>query len=307
MDLRQRVDDYVTLRRRMGFKLHRHDRLLFDFIDYLEHAGVPTVTTQLALAWATQRTDVQPVWWKMRLCVVRGFARYLQTFDPSVQVPAPDLLAYRQHRPIPYLYTETEIADLLAAAGTLSPPLRALTHQTFFGLLAITGMRVGEAIRLDRADLDLEAGLLLVRQTKFKKSRQLPLHASTVAALKDYAGQRDQLCGKLMAPSFFVSTRGTRLIDACVHRVFTQLVARVGLQAHAGCGRPRIHGLRHTFAVVTLRDWYRADVDVASKLPLLSAYLGHVDPTTSYWYLQATPELLSLAAERLEHPVEQRR
>lgn len=162
-------------------------------------------------------------------------------------------------------------------------------------------MRVGEAIRLNRADVDLKAGLIQIRQTKFNKSRQLPLHPTTVAFLDEYARQRDRLCSKPRVPSFFVSTRGTRLIDACVRHVFAQLVARIGLQPRAGSGRPRIHDLRHTFAVATMRDWYRAGLDVTSKIPLLSAYLGHVDPISTYWYLQAAPELLALAAERLEH------
>jgi len=304
IDLRQQVSDYVTLRRSLGFKLRRYDRLLNDFVDYLDHTGASTVTSQLAMDWATRPKNVHPLWWKRRLSVVCGFSRYLHTIDPSVEVPSPDLLAYRYQRPTPYLYSETEIAGLIDAAGTLSPPLRAVTHQTLFGLLAVTGMRLGEAIRLDCTDVDLEAGLIRIRETKFNKSRQLPLHPTTIAALKEYARQRDLLGGKPRVPSFFVSTRGTRLIDAVVHRVFTQLIARVGLQPRAGSGRPRIHDLRHTFAVATLRDWYRAGIDVTSKLPLLSAYLGHADPVSTYWYLQSSPELLALAAERIGHPKE---
>jgi len=249
----------------------------------------------------------QPVCWKKRLSVVRGFSRYLHMLNLSTEVPPPDLLAYRYRRPTPYLYSETEIVGLMAAAGALSPPFRAVTYRTLFGLLAATGIRIGEAIRLDHADLDLEAGLIRIRQTKFAKSRQLPLHPTPVAALDEYARQRDRMYGKSTAPCFFVSTRGARLIDACVHRVFARLAARVGLEPRAGSGRPRIHGLRHTFAMATLGDWYRAGVDVTSRLPLLSAYLGHVDPISTYWYLQAAPELLALAAERLEHREEQPR
>jgi integrase len=176
-----------------------------------------------------------------------------------------------------------------------------MTYQALFGLLAVTGMRLSEAIRLDHDDVDLDAGLIRIRQTKFNKPRQLPLHPTTIAALKEYAQQRARLGGKPRVPSFFVSTRGTRLIDACVRRVFAQLIARVGLQPRAGSGRPRIHDLRHTFAVATLRDWYQAGTDVTSKLPLLSAYLGHVDPVSTYWYLEAAPDLLVLAAERIGH------
>jgi integrase len=169
-------------------------------------------------------------------------------------------------------------------------------------LLAVTGTRLCEAINLDRSDVDLETGLILIRQTKFNKSRQLPLHSTTISALKEYAKQRDMLCKKPTAPSFFVSTRGTRLIDVVVHRVFRQLIAQLGLEPRAGSGQPRIHSLRHNFAVSTLRDWYRSGMDVTSKLPILSAYLGHVDPISTYWYLQATPDLLELAAQRIENP-----
>ena len=301
IDLRQQVIDYVALRRSLGFKLRGHDRLLADFVDYLDRMGASTVTSQLALAWATKPTNVQPLWRKKRLSVVCGFSRYLHTLDPSVEVPVPDLLAYRYQRPTPYLYSETEIASLIDAAGTLSPPLRAMTYQALFGLLAVTGMRLSEAIRLDHDDVDLDAGLIRIRQTKFNKPRQLPLHPTTIAALKEYAQQRARLGSKPRVPSFFVSTRGTRLIDACVRRVFAQLIVRVGLQPRAGSGRPRIHDLRHTFAVATLRDWYQAGTDVTSKLPLLSAYLGHVDPVSTYWYLEAAPDLLVLAAERIGH------
>jgi len=307
IDLRQRANEYITLRRSLGFKLRGYDRLLTDFVDYLGHEGATAVTAQLALAWATAPENVQQVLWKRRLSVVRGFSQYLHTLDPSVEVPSLDLLGARYRRPMPYLYSETEIVDLMVAAGALKPPLRAATYRTLFGLIAVTGMRLCEAIHLNRIDIDLEGGLLQIRQTKFNKSRQLPLHSTTAAALKEYARERDRLCGKPRAVSFFVSTRGTRLIDTCVHHVFAELVASIGLQPRSGSGHPSIHGLRHTFAVASLCDWYRAGVDVTSRLPLLSAYLGHVNPISTYWYLQATPELLALAAKRLERPMEQPR
>lgn len=161
-------------------------------------------------------------------------------------------------------------------------------------------MRIGEAIRLDRDDVDLGAGLIAVREAKFRKHRRLPLHASAVAALGHYAAARDELCPYPRGPSFFVSTRGTRLLDACVHAVFRRLVGRLGLDPQPGASPPRVHGLRHTFAVATVRDWYRSGPDVVGRLPVLSAFLGHSHPASTYWYLQACPELLGLAAERLE-------
>ncbi|SRR6266849_1473823 len=300
--LRQSAEAYLTLRRGLGFKLRQHGPLLADFVAYLERAGSSTVTTAVALAWATEPQDVQPCRWGQRLCVVRGFARYLSALDPTTEVPPPDLLSQHHRRPVPYLYTEEEVVTLLSATDALSPALRAATHRCLFGLLAATGMRICEGIALDRSDVDLDAGVILIRQTKFNKSRQLPLLASVIEELGRYATQRDQLCTRPKVPSFFVSTVGTRLIDTSVHGVFAKLVAQVGLEPRCGSGRPRIHDFRHSFAVSSLLDWYRANADVAARMPLLSAYLGHASPASTYWYLQAAPELLALAAERLEHP-----
>lgn len=297
--LHDRVEDYLVIRRALGFKLRGHERLLNDFVDHLERAETSTITIDLAVEWAVTWPGVQPHRWKQRLSAARGFARYLQGLDPTVQVPPADLLPYRHHRRTPFLYTDSEIAAVLAEAGTLVPLLRAVTFQTLIALVAATGMRIGEAIRLDRDDVDLRTGILLIRDTKFNKSRQLPLHPTTIAALQNYADQRDRLSRSPKTLSFFVSTVGTRLIDTIVHSVFVTVIGRVGLAPRAGSGRPRVHDLRHTFAVSTLRDWYRADLDVASKLPLLSAYLGHVGPASTYWYLQTDPELMGLAAARL--------
>lgn len=183
----------------------------------------------------------------------------------------------------------------------MTPPLRAVTYRTFFGLLAVTGMRVSEAIRLDRDEIDLDTGVLVIRKTKFGKHRAVPLHPSTVTALRGYACVRDQLYQPVTSASFFISTRGTRLIYACVHVAFTQMLTTASLPSRPETGPPRIHGLRHSFAVATLHDWYRAGEDVTTKLPILSAYLGHAHPASTYWYLSAAPDLLALAAERLEH------
>jgi integrase/recombinase XerD len=155
-------------------------------------------------------------------------------------------------------------------------------------------------IALDEDDVDLSAGVLVIREAKFGKHRRLPVHATTVTALRDYAEARAQLCSRPRGPSFFVSTRGTRLIYHCVHTTFAQLLTRAGITASAGASPPTIHGLRHSFAVATLRDWYRAGVDVAARLPALSAYMGHAHPASTYWYLTAAPDLLALAAQRLE-------
>lgn len=303
--LRDAIADYLRLRRALGFKLAAHGRLLTSFADYLDQAGVPTITTAAALAWATQPQGAQPTQWKARLCVVRGFARYLATLDPLAEVPPTDLLAYRRQRPAPYLFSPGEITALLAAAGRLRSPLQAATYPALFGLIANAGLRLSEAIRLDDGDADMPAGLLTIRDTKFGKSRQLPLHPTTVAALGHYAEARERLCPRRRVPSFFVSATGRRLIDSTVRAVFRGLIRSAGIGSGAP-SPPRIHDLRHSFAVASLLGWYRDGGDVAARIPLLSAYLGHVSPASTYWYLQAAPELLTLASQRLEYAAETR-
>ncbi len=234
----------------------------------------------------------------------RVFAEHLSALDPATEIPPADLLPRRPVRAEPYLYTDAEIVSLMAAARSLALPLRAATYETVVGLLAVTGMRVGEVIGLDREDLDWTHGLLTIRSAKFGKSRELPLAASTLTALRRYSDTRDRLCPRPKAPSFLLSTVGTRLIYQNVHWDFLRLAGRAGLGARSPRCRPRPHDLRHTFAVRTLMDWYRHGVDVQARMPLLSTYLGHVDPSETYWYLQAAPELVVLAAEKLTAPWE---
>jgi integrase len=296
---RQAVEDYLSMRRSLGFKLERHGRLLPDLVGYLEAAEASTLTTQLALSWATALAG-KPDEWAIRLSIARGFAAYLQTLDPATEVPPPDLLPRKRRRANPYLYTETEIAALMAAAETLRFPLRTATYQTLIGLVAVTGMRPGEARALDRDDLDRSQRCLLVRNAKFGDTRQLPLHQSTVDALVAYARLRDEHWPRPKTSAFFVSTAGTRLLQVNVNSTFRHLVEVAGLQPRSGSCRPRIHDFRHRLVVVTLIEWYRAGVDVAARMPALSTYLGHSSPTFTYWYVSAAPELLALAAARLE-------
>jgi integrase/recombinase XerD len=305
--LRQALADYLRIRRALGYKLERAGKLLPQFLDYLEQTGADTVTTERALAWATLPAGGSARWWAFRLSIVRGFAAYLQTLDPATEVPPKDLLAGRPPRATPYLYADEEIAALIAAAGTLRSSLRVATYRTLIGLLAVTGLRIGEAIRLDRGDLDFTHELLVVRDSKFGKSRELPLHPSTILALRDYLRRRDQLQPASSVPALFISPAGTRLIYCNVHATFRQLRRRVGLQPRSASCRPRIHDLRHTFAIRTLLDGYRDDGDVQPRLPLLATYLGHVHPDSTYWYLSAAPELLALAGDRLERHLGARR
>jgi integrase/recombinase XerD len=299
--LGQALADYLRVRRALGFKLERTERLLAQFVAYLHDRNAQVPTIEDALAWATSPTDATPRWWAHRLSTVRGFAVHLHALDPRVEVPPPGLLRSGPRRQTPYLYSQADLTALVDAAGMLPRPLGAATYQTLIGLLAVTGMRVGEAIRLDRDDLDADHDeLLRIRHSKFGKSRLLPLHPTTVAALRDYLKVRDELLPAPTSPALLISTAGTRLGYNNVWRTFHRLARQAGLTARSASCRPRIHDLRHSFAVATMLDWYADGADVPALLPRLSTYLGHADPKHTYWYLQAAPELLALAAHRLD-------
>jgi integrase len=299
--LHDKLADYLRIRRALGYKLERAEKLLLQYLEYLDALGAEQVTIENAVAWATlPALGKDAHWWAFRLSVLRGFAKYLHALDDTHQVPPADLLPNRIHRAVPYLYSPEEILALMAATSTLHGELRQATYRTLIGLLSVTGMRVGEAIRLDRHDLDLRHGVLTVRDTKFGKSRELPVHASTVDALGSYLRRRDRLCPEPVTDAALISPAGTRLLYTNVHSTFRELRRRAGLLARSAACRPRIHDVRHTFAVRTMLGWYREGVEVQPLLPLLSTYLGHVHPKSTYWYLTAAPELLGLAAERLE-------
>ena len=291
---------YLATRRALGFRLEGTGQLLEQFAAFAEAAGQDTVTTELALRWATLPAFTSRAWHAQRLDAVRGFARWLHATDPRTQVPPAGLLPGRTRRAVPYLYSETDIAALMAAAGRLNPPWKAITMQTLIGLLFAAGVRLGEALSLERGDLDPAAGLLTIRQAKFRKPRQLPLHPSAVTALAGYAARRDRLRPRPATTAFFVSTTGARLARTTAQETFRLLLREAGIYQRAGGLRPRIHDARHTFAVTTLLSWYRDGGDVQARLPLLSTWLGHADPRHTYWYLSAAPELLALAAQRLE-------
>ena len=298
--MRQAVHDYLTIRRGMGYKLEKPARLLTNFAGFLEDQGAATVTTELALEWARLPADQHPQLWATRLSAVRGFAAYLQTIDPATEVPPSDLLPLKQRRSTPYLYGDDEIVALVAAAGRLGPALRGLTYRTLIALLAVTGLRIGEALALDRGDVDLANGLLVVRDGKFGKSRALPLHPTTVSALAGYLAARERLCPAPGTPAIFITSTPRRLRPQLAQRVFRRLVDLAALRRRSASCRPRLHDLRHTFAVNTMLDAYESGADVDARVALLSTYLGHADPRDTYWYLSAAPELLAVGAERLE-------
>lgn len=300
--LHMAVDEYIALRRSLGFKLRDMAPDLRDFAAFLEQHGASVITSALALAWAMQPMDHQPSDWAQRLGFVRVFARHWSATDPRTEIPAAGLLPFRPQRARPYLYTDEEICQLLAATKTLASRngLRPDTYRCLFGLLVVSGMRISEAIALERRDVDLDDGLLMIRKTKFNKTRLIPLHASTRAACRAYARQRDHVVPHPTSPAFLLTDRGRRLEISAVHRTFYVLSRQLGLRGPAAHTGPRIHDFRHRFAVNTLIQWYRTQEDIERLLPVLSTFLGHAHVADTYWYLSMHPELMHLATSRLE-------
>lgn len=300
-ELAQAVDDYLAMRRALGYKLADHGRVLPQFAAFLAQRDERLITTALALQFATQPAQASVAWWHVRLAIVRGFARYVQAFDPRHEVPPVNLLPAKSCRAVPYLFSEAEIEALMRVARAMRPPLRAASCEAVIGLLSVTGMRVSEACALDRSDVELSDGRLTVRHAKNGRSREIPLHPSTVAALESYVRVRDQLCPHPKDPAaFFLSSRGRRPSRQTAGRWFDRLRRATGLDRETLGRQARLHDIRHAFVLRTLLRWYRDGADVEAQLPLLTTMLGHVDPADTYWYLESAPELLALACERLE-------
>lgn len=297
--LEEHLVDYLELRHLLGHEVAEQGRLLPSFVAFLRARGLRTVTVEAALAWAQQSPtgnglSVAP----RRMTAARGFAGYLSGIDPDTEVPPLGLIPTWQRWRRPFIYAPADIDAIMAQArASITSPLRAATYHTLIGLLAASGLRIGEAIKLDRADIDWERGVLLIRESKFGKSRLIALHPSTTAALAEHASLRDELSPRPKDASFFTSLTRRRLSYAVVQDTFRQLINNAGVGADAP-SPPRLHDLRHTFAVRTLLAWYRNDQDVQAKIPSLSTYLGHREPASTYWYLSAAPELLALAAAR---------
>jgi integrase len=302
-ELEQALKDYIAIRRGLGFQLRLPAGYLRNFVAFLQAEGASHITTELALRWAIQPAKAQPSTWAWRLGIVRRFATWHNATEPRTEIPPEGILSHRYQRKTPHIYSDEEIEKLLRRAEQLpsSKALRAHTYMTLFGLLAVSGMRVNEAVGLDRQDVDLDHGILTIRRTKFGKSRHVPVHTSTVDALKKYAETRDRVFSAPSTHAFFLSERGTRITDCMARYTFAKLSQQLGLRAMAkGHGRgPRLHDMRHRFAACTLINWYRAGLDVERELPKLTTYLGHVHVNETYWYLEAVPELLQLATDRL--------
>lgn len=303
--LRKGVDDYLTLRRRLGFKLNSLDRILLQFVAFLERKRATHITTELALQWARRPADGSPIWWARRLQIVRKFAEYWRGIDRRTQVP-PERLLPRCKRPrrSPLICSDKEVAQFLDAARRLSwrAELQGRSYSTFFGLLAVSGMRAGEGIALRRQDVDLRTGVITIRRAKFGKSRLVPVHSTTRRALRDYAQFRDRVFPQPKADRFFISERGLPLTRSAADLTFLNLARNLGLRDRGIDGKEKVtpHALRHRFAVRTLIRWYRSGADVEKNIYKLSTYLGHTRIENTYWYLSAVPELLKLVTARME-------
>ncbi len=301
MTLEKAVEEYVALRRALGFKIVQAPRLR-DFARYLRRERAPFITTDLALRWAIQPSAAQPAYWASRLGAVRQLARHLKGFDSRTEIPPLGLLPFRTKRRDPYLYTEVDIRLLLEEARRVASKtgLRRATYSTLIGMLAVTGLRSSEAVALDDPDVDLDQGVLTIRETKFRKSRLVPLHPSARDALRRYRRDRDHLFRCRMTKAFLVGEEGRRLHQDSIERTFRAICRRAGI-GRADRPPPRLHDFRHCLAVRALIAWYRGGADVERQLPVLSTFLGHAHVADTYWYLTAAPELLRLAAERADH------
>lgn len=307
--LAEALEDYLALRRALGFELRQTIRSLPRFLRFIEREGATFITTELALQWAQEDPEASSVTHADRLAMVRRFAAWRCAEDPRTEIPPVRILPRRYQRPTPYIYSNEEIESIVSSAASLPSEkgLRSFTFSTAFGLLAVTGMRIGEVVALDREDVDLRTGILTIREGKRGKSRFVPIHATTKVVLRQYSKKRDSILPCVNMPAFFVSERGRRISAGSAGDNFVKVSRMIGLRPPAVDGRrgrgPRLHDLRHRFAVSTLINWYRLGADVDREIPKLATYLGHNGPDQVYWYLQAVPELLLLATQRSKRTV----
>lgn len=293
------IQTYLTMRRSLGYHLVETQRYLGSYTQYLDAKGLETITIDSAVAWATS-VQAQPQTWARRLGVIRLFAQYLYAFEPATPlIPANILPTTKAARLEPYVYARHEITALMAATHDITRGVLPATQATLIGLLASTGMRVGEALRLDTQDVDFQHHRITIRHAKYDNPRIVPIDATTSLALQDYLHQRQDHIPVPQSEALFVSSVGNRVIYANFQRAFHKLTQYVGLIPHSARCRPRIHDLRHTFAITTLIRWHQTGTDLNEMLPVLADYLGHISPASTYWYLTATPALMHAAAQYL--------
>lgn len=300
--LRSALADYLALRRSVGVGLQDTERILGHFVVFAEQESAERITLDLSRRWACEPQGTYPAWWARRLGMVRGFARYLSAQDPETEIPPKDLLPHRYPRATPYIYSDEEVVRLYRATRELpsASGMGPWSYATLLALLAVTGMRIGETVRLEREDVDLTRGILHLHKTKLSKQRLVPLHSSTRNALLEYQGHRDRIYPRPSTSAFFLAEQGGPLRDGGVRKIFLKVSRQIGLRDPAQNSGPRLHDLRHRFAVKTLIGWHRSGADVEAQLPKLSTYLGHRHVQDTYWYLTAVPELMQWAVARLE-------
>ena len=295
------VQEYLTMRHQLGFKLIRTRSVLIGFAEYAKQKKVTHITTKFALEYSTLNRNAAPPSWASRLGIIRQFALYMHHLDPLTEVPPPHLLPYSYRRKSPYIYSENEILKILETCNTLlNHPLEPKTYYTLLGLLAVTGLRPGEALNLKRDSVDMSFGIITIRNSKFRKTRKIPVQGSTIKALEKYVEYRDQYFKKKIPSYFFVNQNGCGLNAGSVRSIFAKICLRAGLRKKDERSGPTMMGFRHTFAVRTLVRYYQLGLNVDTVIPILSIYLGHENPIHTYWYLSATPELFSLINARLE-------
>lgn len=298
--MHQAVENYLAMRRALGFDLRYTEGMLRGFASFVESRKVTHITVDLALKWATEPVGVQPETWAYRLGFVRRFAQHARASDERHEIPPADLLPHRQKRKTPYIYRRRETRDLMRAAGRMKSQLNAASYSTLIGLLAVSGLRISEALGLNDQDVDLTEGILTVRRTKYGKSRFVPLHSSTRRALQSYLRVRDSLRNSQTTDAFFIGDRDRRIVRVTIETAFRKLSHETGLRGPNDRRGPRLHDFRHSMAVNALKQWHRKGADVDRRLPVLSAFLGHGNVEKTYWYLTATPELMHVALERAE-------
>jgi site-specific recombinase XerD len=301
--LRDATDEYLTIRRQLGFKLVSAGYQLQNFVKFMESQGAEYITTNLSLQWAAQPADVMPRYLAQRLDAVRQFARYRAVTDPRTDIPGADLLSRHAQKVKPYHYTDREIIQLMQAAVSLPPRegLNKYSLKYIIGLLAATGMRIGEILNLTDQDIDYEQSLIVVRESKFGKMRLVPVHHSTISALKQYVKHRRALLELKTFPRFFVSKTGNALPASTVRQKFKSLCCQIGIRKTTDSHGPRLHDFRHRFATETLLQWYRSGTDTEQRLPALTTFLGHSRLENTYWYFSFSPELMGHVVKRLEN------
>lgn len=304
--LSQELDRYLAIRRSLGFELRTDERVLRRFIEHADKVGTDYVSSEIFIGWRSSFGEANQHTWSRRLGMVRIFAQWLHGIDHRHEVPSVDLIPSRRRRKSPYIYTQDEIRSIVETASTLpaTNSIRSLTYPVLFGLIAVTGLRISEAISLDSNDVDFETGVLTLRKGKLGRARLIPVSTTTTLKLAAYAKERDRLLERCSQP-FFVQDHGERVTDCSARYNFASVCQALGLrerQIFNKHGRgPRIHDMRHTFAVRTMLNWYRSGMDPTREMIKLTTYLGHASPEHTYWYIEAVPELLALASERAEH------